>query len=144
MEMDTKPTLNYNNVTIRPLHCRLNAQAKSDGSSMLTQGDEINNNFWQSIWIQLIKFNDGFFSSGDTAVTVSVNGPIEVKTHNLQIDKAHVEVLYRSKAGLPTIVDKLREQIIRETCESALLTVLYPRSSIFLQIHEMEDAAGVS
>lgn len=85
-----------------------------------------------------------FFSSGETAVTVSVNGPIEVKTHNLQIDKAYVEVLYRSKAGLPTIVDKLREQIIRETCESALLTVLYPRSSIFLQIHEMEDAGGVS
>lgn len=67
-----------------------------------------------------------------------------MKTHNLQIDKAYVEVLYRSKAGLPTIVDKLREQIIRETCESALLTVLYPRSSIFLQIHEMEDAGGVS
>lgn len=38
MEIDTQPTLNYNDVTIRPLHCRLNAQTRSDGSSMLTQG----------------------------------------------------------------------------------------------------------
>lgn len=75
---------------------------------------------------------------------VTVNGPIEVKLHNLQIDKAYVEVYYRSKSGLPSIADKLREKIIRDTCESALLTVLYPRSSIFLQIHEMENAGGVS
>lgn len=81
---------------------------------------------------------------GDTAVLVTVNGPIEVKLHNLQIDKAHVEVYYRSKSGLPSIADKLREKIIRDTCESALLTVLYPRSSIFLQIHEMENVGGVS
>lgn len=72
-----------------------------------------------------------------------MNGPIEVKLHHLQIDKAHVEVHYRSKSGLPTIADRLREQIIRNTCESALMTVLYPRSSIFIQIHEMEDAGGV-
>lgn len=77
-------------------------------------------------------------------MTVTVNGPIEVKLHNLQIDKAHVEVYYRSKSGLPSIADKLREKIVRDTCESALLTVLYPRSSIFLQIHEMENAGGVS
>lgn len=67
-----------------------------------------------------------------------------MKLHNLQIDKAHVEVYYRSKSGLPSIADKLREKIIRDTCESAILSVLYPRSSIFLQIHEMENAGGVS
>lgn len=82
--------------------------------------------------------------SGDTAVTATVSGPIEVKLHNLQIDRAHVEVYYRSKSGLPSIADKLREKIVRDTCETALLTVLYPRSSIFLQIHEMENAGGVS
>lgn len=81
---------------------------------------------------------------GDTAVTVSISGPGEVKLHNLQIDKAHIEVYYRSKSGLPSIADKLREKIIRDTCQSAIMTVLYPRSSIFLQIHEMENAGGVS
>lgn len=85
-----------------------------------------------------------FLISGDTAVTATVSGPIEVKLHNLQIDKANVEVYYRSKSGLPSIADKLREKIVRDTCESALLTVLYPRSSIFLQIHELENAGGVS
>lgn len=81
--------------------------------------------------------------SGDSAVTAAVNGPIEVKLHNLLIDKAHVEVYYRSKSGLPSIDDKLREKVVRDTCESALLTVLYPRSSIYLQIHEMENSGGV-
>lgn len=54
-----------------------------------------------------------------------------------------MEVAYRSKSGLPSITDKLREKIIRETCESAISSVLYPRSSIFLQIHEIENSSGV-
>lgn len=71
-------------------------------------------------------------------------GPVEVKMHNLQIDKAFVEVYYRSKSGLPSVADKLREKIIKNTCETALLSVLYPRSAIIVQIHEMEDGGGVS
>lgn len=82
--------------------------------------------------------------AGDTAVAVTILGPGEVKLHNLQIDKASVEVYYRSKSGLPSIADKLREKIIRATCESAILSVLYPRSCIILQIHEIENAGGVS
>lgn len=93
---------------------------------------------------QLRLFSSTESISGDTAVTVTINGPGEVKLHNLQIDKAHVEVYYRSKSGLPSIDDKLREKIIRDTCESAILSVLYPRSSIILQIHELENAGGVS
>lgn len=95
------------------------------------------------MWIHyyIFIYSNGF--SGDTAVTASVCGPIEVKLHNLQIDKAHVDVYYRSKSGLPSIADKLREKIVRDTCEAALLTILYPRSSIFLQIHEMENSGGV-
>lgn len=71
-------------------------------------------------------------------------GPVEVKLHNLQIDKAHIEVYYRPKSGLPSVADKLREQIIKNTCEAALLTVLYPRAAITVQIYEMEDNGGVS
>lgn len=76
-------------------------------------------------------------------MAVSISGPGEVKLHNLQIDKAHVEVSYRSKSGIPSITDKLREKILREACESAISSVLYPRSSIFLQIHEIENTCGV-
>lgn len=84
------------------------------------------------------------YFAGDTAVTATIIGPTDVKLHNLQIDKAYVDVLYHSKAGLVTVADKLRENIIKNTCESALLSVLYPRSSIILQIYEMENGGGVS
>lgn len=93
----------------------------------------------------LIKTNQSFCAyAGDTAVTVSIIGPTEAKLHNQQIDKASVEVYYRTKSGLPSQEEKLCEQTIRNTCEAILLTVLYPRSSIIVQIHEMSNAGGVS
>lgn len=73
----------------------------------------------------------------------SVYGPIEVKLQNLRIDKAHIEVYYRPKSGLPSVGDRLREQMIRNTCETALLSVLYPRTAITIQLQEMEDSEGV-
>lgn len=73
----------------------------------------------------------------------SVYGPIDVKIQNLRIDKAHVEVYYRPKSGLPSVGDRLREKIIRNTCETALLAVLYPRTAITIQLQEMEDNEGV-
>lgn len=83
-------------------------------------------------------------SAGDTAVTASIIGPTEAKLQNQQIEKANVEVYYRTKSGQPGQEEKLCEQTIRNTCEAILLTVLYPRSSIIVQIHEMSNAGGVS
>lgn len=80
---------------------------------------------------------------GETTVIASILGPTEGKLHSLQIDKAYVEAYYRSKSGLPTASDKLRERIIRNTCETALLAMLYPRTAITIQIFEMEDGGGV-
>ncbi|KAG4075708.1 hypothetical protein HA402_003533 [Bradysia odoriphaga] len=102
---------------IRPMHCELHALTRSDGSALLTQGE--------------------------TAVMASVYGPIEVRLQNLRIDKAHVEVYYRPKSGLPSVGDRLREQMIRNTCETALLSVLYPRTAITIQLQEMEDNEGL-
>lgn len=73
----------------------------------------------------------------------SVNGPVEVKLQNLQIEKSSVEVFYRPKSGLPSVTDRLREQIIKNTCETALLVTLHPRTAISLQLQEMEDRGGV-
>lgn len=38
MEIDTNPIKEYDDVSLRPLHCKLNAHTRSDGSAMLTQG----------------------------------------------------------------------------------------------------------
>lgn len=38
MEIDTNPTKEYDDISLRPLHCKLNAHTRSDGSAMLTQG----------------------------------------------------------------------------------------------------------
>ena len=74
----------------------------------------------------------------------SMYGPIEGRLQHLQIEKAYVDVYYRSKAGLSSVANRLKERIIRNTCESALLTALYPRTAITIQLQEMEDRGGVS
>lgn len=37
IEIDTSPS-EHNDVVLRPMHCKLNAHTRSDGSAMLTQG----------------------------------------------------------------------------------------------------------
>jgi exosome complex component RRP46 len=66
-----------------------------------------------------------------------------VKLQNLDIDKASIEVYYRPKAGLSSVTDRLKEKIIRNTCNSALLATLHPRTAVSIQIQEMEDRGGV-
>lgn len=73
----------------------------------------------------------------------SVHGPIEVKLSNLQYDKASVEVYYRPKSGAPNVSDRFKESVIRSTCEGALISVLYPRTAISIQLQELEDNGGV-
>lgn len=138
MKMETDNVVEHE-VQMRPMLCKLNAHTRSDGSALLTQG-KCN----RTIHSTLFNSDKTSLFLGETAVTATVLGPIEVKMHNLQIDKAYVEVYYRCKSGMPTVADRLREKILRHTCETALLTVLYPRSAITLQIHEMEDCGGVS
>ncbi|XP_053945331.1 exosome complex component RRP46 [Anastrepha ludens] len=114
MKIDTVPT---EDLKLRPINCELNPLTRSDGSALFTQGD--------------------------TCVLCSMLGPVEVKSQNLNIEKAYVECIYRPKAGIPTIEDKLRESIIRDTCESALLTVLHPRTTISIQIQELDNRCGL-
>ncbi|XP_067616746.1 exosome complex component RRP46 [Eurosta solidaginis] len=116
--MDIPPVITISeDIKLRPINCELNPLTRSDGSALFTQGD--------------------------TCVLASMLGPIEVRSQNLNIEKAHVECIYRPKAGLPTIDDKLTESIIRDTCESAILTVLHPRTTISIQIQELDNRCGI-
>ena len=109
---------NLEDVKIRSMNCELNPLTRTDGSAL--------------------------FAQGGTCVLASMLGPVEVKLQNLNIDKAYVECIYRPKAGLPTIRDKMREAVIKDTCEAALLTVLHPRTMISVQLQELDDRGGVS
>ena len=101
---------------LRPLHCELGNLTRPDGSAVLSQGD--------------------------TCIISAVYGPGEVRMNKEQLDKATVEVVYKPKSGLPGCVDKLRERIIRSTCETVLIASLHPRSSISITVQELEDSGS--
>lgn len=83
------------------------------------------------------------FSQNENTVIAGIYGPIEVKLQNLLMNKAHIEVYFRPKSGLPGIADKYNESIIKNTCEAALYSALYPRSSVVLGIQEIENNGNI-
>lgn len=73
----------------------------------------------------------------------SVNGPIEVSLQYLDTNKAYIDVSYRPKSGLPGVNERYKEKLVATLVESAILTTLYPRTAIAIQIQEMDDFGGV-
>ncbi|KAF5274999.1 hypothetical protein FQA39_LY06936 [Lamprigera yunnana] len=106
-----------NSLSLRKINCRLGVLSRPDGSVLFTQGD--------------------------TVILAGVYGPVEVKTQKMLINKASVEAFYQPKIGMPGIGDRLYESIIQNTCETSLLSTLYPRSSIVIVIQEMQDGGGI-
>lgn len=111
-EMDTDASANYG----RPLTCEVNLLSQSDGSAS--------------------------FSQGDSNALAAVYGPAEVKIAKELIDKATIEVVYKPKSGLPGCEDKFMERLVRNTCESLILTDLHPRTLITVIIQEMQNSGS--
>ncbi|XP_058445397.1 exosome complex component RRP46 [Malaya genurostris] len=103
--------------SLRPMYCELNVLTRSDGSALLTQGE--------------------------TAIIASVHGPIEVKLQHMNVEKAHVDIHFRTRSGLGSVNDRLLENLIRNTYETTILTALHPRTAISVQIQEMQDLGGL-
>jgi hypothetical protein len=40
--------------------------------------------------------------------------------------------------------DRMQELLVRNTCETALLATLHPRTSVLVIVQEMQDSGGVS
>lgn len=102
---------------LREMKSQLNYLSRSDGSVM--------------------------FSQGLTVVIASMHGPVESKIQKTLIDRASVEVIFRPKSGLSFVHDRLKENIIKSTCESALLTMLHPRTSVIITIQELQDQGSL-
>ncbi|XP_022907286.2 exosome complex component RRP46 [Onthophagus taurus] len=83
------------------------------------------------------------FSQGETTVLAGCYGPIEAKSQKILTDKVCVEVYYRPKSGIPSIGDRSYEAIIKNVCEVALVTSLYPRTSIMIVLQEMQNCGGL-
>lgn len=69
---------------------------------------------------------------------------MEAKQQHMLIEKAFVQAHYRPKSGLPGVSDRLRESFIRNTCETALMATLYPRTTVQIIIQEVQNCGGVS
>ncbi|XP_013135729.1 PREDICTED: exosome complex component RRP46 [Papilio polytes] len=102
---------------LKHMKCELNALSKSDGSAILSQGE--------------------------TVALVSVNGPLDIKVQNQSIEKCYLEVLFCTKGGRPSVPDRYKEHVIRQTCEMAITGSLYPRTGITVTIQELEDYGGL-
>lgn len=102
---------------LKPMKCELNFLSKSDGSAILSQGS--------------------------TVALTSVNGPLEVKMSSQSIEKSALEVLFSPKGGKPSVKDRYKENVIRQTCEEAVLSSLYPRTGISVTVQELEDYGGL-
>uniref|UniRef100_A0A1B6FIE5 Uncharacterized protein n=1 Tax=Cuerna arida TaxID=1464854 RepID=A0A1B6FIE5_9HEMI len=103
-------------VTARILKSELNVLKNPDGSAILAQGD--------------------------TVFLAAVYGPVEVKIQKFQIDKASIEAVYKSKSGITCVDDRIKENLVKNVCESALVTSLHPRTAINVIIQEMQDCGG--
>ncbi|XP_072346281.1 exosome complex component RRP46-like isoform X2 [Scyliorhinus torazame] len=80
---------------------------------------------------------------GDTTVLAAVYGPAEVKVSKEIFDKATLDVLLKPKVGLPSVAEKSKEQMIRNTCEATILTALHPRSSITIVLQVIHDSGSL-
>ncbi|NXJ58753.1 EXOS5 protein, partial [Spizaetus tyrannus] len=83
------------------------------------------------------------FLQGDTSVLVGLYGPAEVKVSKELPDRVSLEVLLRPKVGLPGVIERSREQLLRRTCEAVILGVLHPRTAITLVLQVLSDAGSV-
>eukprot|EP00092_Neocalanus_flemingeri_P008252 GFUD01008898.1.p1 GENE.GFUD01008898.1~~GFUD01008898.1.p1 ORF type:complete len:229 (-),score=60.50 GFUD01008898.1:84-770(-) len=98
--------------SLRPMFCSLGVITRGDGSVILCQGD--------------------------STVACAVYGPGEVRVTKELIDKAVVEVVFKPRMGMPGVADKAREVMIQSTCTAAILTILHPRTSISINLQEMQ------
>ena len=83
------------------------------------------------------------FSQGNSSVLAAVYGPAEVKISKEKVETTTVEVIFKPKVGLPGCADRFNERLIKDSCESAILGSLHPRSSVNIILQEMQNSGSL-
>lgn len=86
--------------------------------------------------------SSALLAQGETVCLVAFFGPLEAKQQNIRIDRSNFEVNFRPKTGIQTVKDRFKENSIKSICETALISALYPRTSISLTVLELENRGG--
>uniref|UniRef100_A0A182QKL1 Exoribonuclease phosphorolytic domain-containing protein n=1 Tax=Anopheles farauti TaxID=69004 RepID=A0A182QKL1_9DIPT len=106
-----------NSFNLRRMICETNVLSRSDCSAALSQGA--------------------------TQVMVSANGPAEVKLRNAESENCHLEVQYRSNAGLEDIQYRLVESLIKRSFVRVIATPAFCRSAVYIYVQEMTNKGGL-
>lgn len=69
---------------------------------------------------------------------------MEVPSGHMNVNKAYVDTIFRSKSGQPCVNEKFKEQYMKSVCETIIATHLYPRTQIIIQIQELITQGNVS
>lgn len=125
---------------MREMKAELGLLSKSDGSAMFSQG---NIAVKQSFLLHTKAVFNIFKIQGITTLLVNINGPVEVKIQNMNVEKASIEVYYRPKSGLPSVDDRFKEKFVQQCMETALYSELHPRTAYRIQLQEIENRGGV-
>jgi len=79
------------------------------------------------------------FSQGRTSVIVAVYGPIQVQARKEKIDRATVQVVFKSIYGQKTPFESEKASLIRQSLESIILVTQHPRTLISIIIQVVHD-----
>ncbi|RKP11206.1 exosome component Rrp46 [Thamnocephalis sphaerospora] len=82
------------------------------------------------------------FGFGDTQTMCAVNGPVEARLREEQLDRATVEAVYRPIIGLPGVRAKEIEAAVQTVAEASLLAGLHPRTLVQVTAQCMSDAGS--
>ncbi|XP_031572270.1 exosome complex component RRP46-like [Actinia tenebrosa] len=113
MEIETERAISE----IRAMYCEQDLLSQTDGSAS--------------------------FKQGATRVIAAAYGPVEVRSNKELLDKSYVEVIFRTKVGLPGCAEKSLEQIIKKSCEPVILTSLHPRSALTIIVQVVQNSGSL-
>eukprot|EP01098_Paradermamoeba_levis_P004918 TRINITY_DN2094_c0_g2_i1.p1 TRINITY_DN2094_c0_g2~~TRINITY_DN2094_c0_g2_i1.p1 ORF type:complete len:251 (+),score=78.13 TRINITY_DN2094_c0_g2_i1:38-754(+) len=93
----------------------------------------------------ILKRADGScrLSQGGTTILCAVFGPLESKSRNELLDRAHIEVIFKPSNAVPGMEEKEIEYHVRNSVENIIISSLHPRTSITIVLQVLADEGSL-